>query len=87
MAREQTYPPRGETPPVSLPGRAIIALVRIYQAVGSPLIGRQCRFQPTCSSYFIRAVETRGAVVGTLKGLWRICRCNPFARGGYDPVE
>ena len=74
-------------PAVSLPGRGLIALVRIYQGCLSPLIGRQCRFQPTCSNYFIQAVEKRGALVGTLKGLWRICRCNPFSKGGYDPVE
>ena len=72
---------------VSLPGRGLIGLARLYQAMLSPLIGRQCRFYPTCSNYFIQAVEKRGAVVGTLKGLWRICRCNPFCKGGYDPVE
>lgn len=70
---------------VRLPGLVLIALVRFYQWTLSPLIGRQCRFQPTCSNYFIGAVEKYGAIRGTLKGIWRICRCNPFCRGGEDP--
>jgi putative membrane protein insertion efficiency factor len=68
-----------------LPSMAIIACVRLYQLTLSPIFGRQCRFQPTCSHYMIQAVEKYGALRGTLKGLWRICRCNPFCRGGYDP--
>jgi putative membrane protein insertion efficiency factor len=68
-----------------LPALAIIALVRIYQFTLSPLIGQQCRFRPTCSHYMIEAVEKYGAFRGTLKGVWRILRCNPFTRGGYDP--
>ncbi|MFP4354966.1 MAG: membrane protein insertion efficiency factor YidD [Phycisphaerae bacterium] len=70
-----------------LPRRALVGLARLYQVTLSPLVGRQCKYLPTCSSYFIEAVQKKGAVVGTLKGLWRICRCNPFAAGGYDPVE
>ena len=70
-----------------LPTRALVWLARLYQATLSPLLGRQCRFVPTCSEYFIEAVRTRGAIRGTLKGLWRICRCHPFSRGGYDPVD
>jgi uncharacterized protein len=68
-----------------LPSLAIIAAVRVYQFTLSPIFGRQCRFRPTCSHYMIEAVEKYGAVRGTLKGLWRILRCNPFSRGGYDP--
>lgn len=64
----------------------LIGMVRVYQATLSPLIGRQCRFQPTCSQYFIEAVRLRGALVGAALGLWRILRCHPFSRGGYDPV-
>jgi putative membrane protein insertion efficiency factor len=70
---------------VRLPGQVLIALVRVYQWTLSPLIGRQCRFQPTCSNYFIGAVEKYGAIRGSLKGIWRICRCNPFCQGGDDP--
>ena len=71
----------------SLAGRLLIALARGYQATLSPYIGRQCRFSPTCSEYFIEAVRRRGAARGLAKGLWRIVRCNPFSKGGYDPVE
>ncbi|HUE74754.1 MAG TPA: membrane protein insertion efficiency factor YidD [Pirellulaceae bacterium] len=70
---------------VRLPGQILIALVRVYQWTLSPLIGRQCRFQPTCSNYFIGAVEKYGAIRGSLKGIWRICRCNPYCQGGNDP--
>jgi uncharacterized protein len=70
---------------VRLPGLVLIFFVRIYQWTLSPIIGRQCRFQPTCSHYFIGAVEKYGAILGSLKGIWRICRCNPFCRGGDDP--
>ena len=70
---------------VRLPGLFLIGLVRIYQWTLSPIIGRQCRFQPTCSHYFIGAVEKYGAIRGSLKGIWRICRCIPFGQGGDDP--
>ena len=68
-----------------IPAAIIIALVRAYQWTLSPIFGRQCRFQPTCSHYMIQAVEKYGAFKGTVKGVWRIARCNPFCRGGYDP--
>jgi hypothetical protein len=70
-----------------LPGRVLILVVRVYQVTLSPLIGRQCRFVPSCSNYFIEAVQKRGVLIGTLKGIWRILRCQPFGRGGYDPVD
>lgn len=65
----------------------LILLVRLYQVSLSPLIGRQCRFVPTCSGYFIEAVRKHGPLRGLLMGTWRICRCNPLCRGGYDPVD
>lgn len=68
-----------------LTSRVLIACVRVYQFTLSPIVGRQCRFQPTCSNYMIGAIEKYGAFWGTLKGIWRILRCNPFARGGWDP--
>ena len=71
----------------SVPARGLICLARVYQATLSTLIGRHCRFVPTCSEYFIQAVEKQGAVRGTLKGLGRILRCHPFGKSGYDPVE
>jgi putative membrane protein insertion efficiency factor len=68
------------------PRRGLILLVRLYQATLSRWLGGQCRFLPTCSSYFIEAVETWGAVRGAGLGIWRVLRCNPLSRGGYDPV-
>jgi len=64
----------------------LILLVRAYQVTLSPILGWQCRFIPSCSQYFIQAVHTRGPVVGLALGLWRIIRCHPFSKGGYDPV-
>jgi len=63
----------------------LIAGVRLYKVTLSPLLGRHCRFEPTCSDYFRRAVEQDGAVRGAAKGIARICRCHPWHPGGYDP--
>jgi hypothetical protein len=63
----------------------LILGVIVYKCTLSPLLGRHCRFQPTCSSYFREAVEKYGAVRGTMKGLVRIGRCHPWHPGGYDP--
>jgi hypothetical protein len=68
-----------------LPRLLLIAGVRVYQWTLSPLVGQYCRFEPTCSNYFIGAVEKYGAVRGSCKGVARICRCHPFHPGGYDP--
>ncbi len=67
--------------------RCILALIRAYQKYISPSKARpSCRFYPTCSSYAIEAIEKRGLIVGIGLAVWRILRCNPFCRGGYDPV-
>jgi len=68
-----------------VPARILIALVRVYQRTLSPLLGRRCRFEPSCSAYFIESVRKYGAVRGSLRGVWRICRCNPWTSGGFDP--
>jgi uncharacterized protein len=68
-----------------VPGWALIALVRLYQWSISPMLGRRCRFEPGCSAYFIESVRKYGAIRGGLRGVWRICRCNPWNSGGYDP--
>ncbi len=68
-----------------LPRRVLVGLARVYQWTLSPLIGQRCRFDPTCSAYFIRAVQKYGAIRGTFRGLARIARCHPFHPGGYDP--
>ncbi|MDO5580414.1 MAG: membrane protein insertion efficiency factor YidD [Planctomycetia bacterium] len=62
-----------------------ILLVRIYQKTISPMIGPCCRFTPSCSQYYILAVQKYGFIRGSLKGIWRILRCNPFCKGGEDP--
>ncbi len=72
---------------IRLPAWAMIVTVKLYQQSLSHIIGRQCRFMPTCSQYFIEAVEKHGAIRGGLMGAWRILRCNPFCKGGYDPVK
>lgn len=68
-----------------LPARLAIGLVRMYQRGISPLLGKNCRFQPTCSQYMIEAINKYGFLRGLLKGTWRIMRCHPLCRGGYDP--
>lgn len=70
---------------VRVPSLILIGFVRIYQWTLSPIFGRDCRFEPTCSHYFIGAVNKYGAVRGSLKGAWRICRCHPWGGSGYDP--
>jgi len=64
----------------------LIAMVKFYHLAISPLLGKHCRYIPTCSEYFEQSVQQRGPLIGTLAGLWRICRCHPLAKGGYDPV-
>ena len=66
--------------------RILIGLIRFYQKNISPLKISCCRFTPTCSAYAIEAIKVHGAVKGTLLALYRILRCNPFCKGGYDPV-
>ena len=65
---------------------ALIALVRGYQVVLSPMMGGACRFKSSCSNYLIEALTVHGAIKGVLLGLWRILRCHPFGDYGYDPV-
>lgn len=66
--------------------KGLIFLVRLYQMFLSPYLGGQCRFVPTCSRYFLEAVEKYGSLRGGAMGLRRILRCRPFGGGGYDPV-
>jgi len=67
------------------PALVLIGLVRVYQWTLSPLLGRHCRFEPSCSAYFIEAVRKYGAVRGGFRGLLRLLRCHPWHPGGYDP--
>lgn len=63
----------------------LIALVKLYQWVLRPLLPPSCRFQPSCSEYFIAAVRKYGPIRGAWRGVCRICRCHPWNDGGYDP--
>ncbi|MFA7229148.1 MAG: membrane protein insertion efficiency factor YidD [Melioribacteraceae bacterium] len=65
----------------------LINLIRVYQKLISPLFPPSCRFYPTCSEYAVQAIGKHGALKGGLKAAWRILRCNPFNKGGFDPVE
>lgn len=64
----------------------LILLVRAYRRFLSPLLGQQCRFQPSCSAYGLEALQVHGALRGTWLTARRIARCHPFHPGGYDPV-
>lgn len=66
--------------------KLILYLIRFYQNNISPYKGTKCPYIPTCSAYGIEAVQTHGAIVGSVLTVWRILRCNPFSKGGYDPV-
>ncbi|MEZ6095057.1 MAG: membrane protein insertion efficiency factor YidD [Pirellulaceae bacterium] len=63
----------------------MIVCIRGYQRFISPLLGKNCRFQPTCSQYTIESLAKHGVIRGSFKSVWRILRCNPFNRGGFDP--
>ena len=66
--------------------RPLIGLVRFYRVALSPWLGMNCRFQPTCSSYAIEALQEHGALKGGWLALRRIARCHPWGGSGYDPV-
>lgn len=66
--------------------KAFIFLIRLYQKVISPMFPPTCRFYPTCSNYAIDSLNKYGVLKGGIKSVWRILRCNPFNKGGYDPA-
>ncbi len=66
--------------------RALIKLIEFYRKVISPRTPPSCKYIPTCSEYGMEAIERFGALKGGLLTVWRILRCNPWSRGGYDPV-
>jgi uncharacterized protein len=80
---------------INLPAKIIIFFIKLYQKTISPDHGFLkvfypygcCRFTPTCSQYGIEAVKKYGAIKGGIKTAWRILRCNPFNKGGHDPVK
>lgn len=66
--------------------RILLAIIWFYKRAISPYLGNACRFTPTCSEYAIEAIGKYGALKGSGMAAWRILRCNPFCKGGYDPV-
>lgn len=67
--------------------KILISLINFYKRYISPNTAPKCKYTPTCSQYAIDAINKYGAIRGTLKAIWRILRCNPFSKGGYDPVK
>ncbi|MGH6989204.1 MAG: membrane protein insertion efficiency factor YidD [Stellaceae bacterium] len=67
-------------------GLLLRGLIRFYQLMISPLLGNNCRFEPSCSNYAAEAVARHGPWRGTLYAVWRVLRCNPWGGSGYDPV-
>jgi putative membrane protein insertion efficiency factor len=67
--------------------RLIIGLIQIYRRYVSPMLPPTCRYEPSCSLYTVQAIERYGVFRGLFKGILRVLRCHPFARGGFDPVR
>ncbi|HEY0876768.1 MAG TPA: membrane protein insertion efficiency factor YidD [Vicinamibacterales bacterium] len=78
--------PADDAGPAGLPARGVLALIRAYQLLFSPLFAGSCRFVPSCSAYAAEAVHQHGAFRGTMLALRRLARCRPFGGHGYDPV-
>lgn len=66
--------------------KILIAIIKLYQIYISPMKTTKCPYFPCCSQYGIEAIEKHGPIKGVLLAIWRIIRCNPFSKGGYDPV-
>jgi len=62
-------------------------LITLYKKLISRNLPSYCRYTPTCSSYTYQAIEKYGLIIGSIMGAFRILRCNPFSRGGFDPVK
>jgi uncharacterized protein len=67
--------------------KVIIFILKAYKRIISPIMPDSCRFYPTCSEYAMQAVNKYGVLKGSIKSIYRILRCNPFNKGGYDPVR
>jgi putative membrane protein insertion efficiency factor len=66
--------------------RLAVAVIRVYRSLISPILPKACKFSPSCSEYAVMALEKYGLFKGSILALARILRCNPFSRGGYDPL-
>jgi uncharacterized protein len=70
-----------------VPRRLAVFPIRLYQWLFSPLLGQRCRYYPSCSEYAVQAIQRFGILRGAVLAGWRLLRCNPWSRGGFDPVE
>jgi uncharacterized protein len=66
--------------------KLLLGLIAVYRRFISPLYGPTCKYHPSCSAYAQQAVEVHGAAKGSALAAWRLVRCNPFSKGGFDPV-
>ena len=66
--------------------KLLIRLIEFYRKFISPMKSTKCPYFPTCSEYGLEAIQVHGALKGSILVVWRILRCNPFSKGGYDPV-
>jgi putative membrane protein insertion efficiency factor len=67
--------------------RVVVLPIRAYQLLLSPMVGQRCKYYPSCSEYAAQAVQRYGILRGLVLAGWRLLRCNPWSRGGFDPVE
>ena len=72
----------------------VLRMIRLYQGTLSPdhgpfkyVVATKCKFSPTCSDYSYQSIEKYGVIKGGAKAVWRVLRCNPFSKGGHDPVK
>jgi uncharacterized protein len=65
----------------------LLRFIRAYQILLSPMLGDTCKYHPSCSEYAMQAIAKFGILRGLVLAGWRLLRCNPWSRGGYDPVE
>jgi putative membrane protein insertion efficiency factor len=66
--------------------KIVLQLLSAYKWIISPMLPPACRFVPTCSDYAMEAIDRYGVLRGSVMAIWRLLRCHPLARGGYDPV-
>lgn len=67
--------------------KALIQSILAYKKIISPILPPSCRFTPSCSQYMVEAIEKHGVLKGGSMGIWRLLRCQPFSKGGFDPVK
>lgn len=66
--------------------KLLVAVITVYRTMISPMMGPRCKYHPSCSAYALGAVQGHGAAKGSALATWRLLRCNPFSKGGFDPV-